>query len=93
MHIGLLIVELHLDGCRSLKEKRSRLSGIRERLGRNVNLAVAETDHQDVHDLSQWSFVAVSGARHIVDQALERAEEYCDTQIDAQLTGAHREYL
>ena len=34
MSIGVLTVDFYVSGCRSLKEKRQRLNGIRERYGR-----------------------------------------------------------
>lgn len=48
MPIGVLILHLHLPGCSSLKEKRSRIKPILSRLPREYNVAVAELDHQDV---------------------------------------------
>ena len=49
MNAGLLSINFHLGGCRSLKEKRQRLSGIRDRYGRPANVAVCESDFQDSH--------------------------------------------
>lgn len=47
MAIGLLILQLHLPGCSSLKEKRSRLKPLLARLHREFNISVAEVDRQD----------------------------------------------
>ena len=41
--VGLLSVELHFAGARSLKDKRRALSSIKDRL-RKLNVAVAELD-------------------------------------------------
>jgi uncharacterized protein len=48
MSIGLLTLHIHLPGCSSLKEKRSRIKPILSRLQREFNVATAELDLQDV---------------------------------------------
>ena len=47
MSLGLMILQLHLPGCASLKEKRSRLKPLLARLHREFNISVAEVDRQD----------------------------------------------
>jgi hypothetical protein len=47
MALGLLTLQLHLPGCTSLKEKRSRLKPLLARLHREFNISVAEVDRQD----------------------------------------------
>ena len=34
MNVRLMTIDFHLGGCRSLKEKRQRLKGMRERFGK-----------------------------------------------------------
>jgi uncharacterized protein len=48
MSIGLLTLHLHLPGCSSLKEKRSKVKPVLARLRREYNVASAELDLQDV---------------------------------------------
>jgi len=50
MTVGLLTIELQIPGCRSLKEKRSRLKPLIARLHREFNISIAEVDHQDRWD-------------------------------------------
>lgn len=52
MHTGVLLVHLHIPGCRSLKEKRSQIKPLQERLRRQFNVTIAEVDFQDIHDES-----------------------------------------
>ncbi len=47
MTIGVLTLHLHIPGCTSLKEKRSRIKPLLARLHREFNVSVAELDHQD----------------------------------------------
>jgi uncharacterized protein len=47
MSLGLLTLHLTIPGCKSLKEKRSRLKPLISRLQREFNISVSEMDHQD----------------------------------------------
>ena len=46
--LGLLTIHLHIPGCKSLKEKRSRLKPLITRLHREFNISVAEMDLNDI---------------------------------------------
>jgi hypothetical protein len=48
MSLGLLTIDLYLPGCKSLKEKRSRLKPLITRLHKEFNISVSEFDHHDV---------------------------------------------
>ncbi len=93
MNIGLLVVEFRLDGCRSLKEKRRILSGLRERFGKQPNLAVCESDYHDELRRAQWSFLAVSTDGKLVDRMLASLEERIESEVDALITSTHREEM
>jgi uncharacterized protein len=93
LSIGVMTVEFHLDGCRSLKEKRQRLQGIRERFGRAVNVAVCESDHQDLLQRAEWMFVAASAGSDVVERMLADIERNLQASVDAQLINVRREWL
>ncbi len=50
MSIGVLTLQIELPGCKSLKEKRSRLKPLITRIHREFNVSVAELDQQDTWD-------------------------------------------
>lgn len=93
MSIALLRVDFYLSGCRSLKEKRQRLNGVRERYGRASNVAVSESDHQDLLQRAQWTFVATAASRDVVDRALSDIERNLQGTVDAELVAIRREWL
>jgi hypothetical protein len=93
MHIQLLTVDFHLEACRSLKEKRRRLSGIKEKLGKRPHLACCESDYHDVHQRAQWSFVAVANKRDIALGMLDKVEAFLDEEMDAVIANSYREAL
>jgi uncharacterized protein YlxP (DUF503 family) len=66
MHIGALTIELHIPGCTSLKQKRSRLKPLLARLHKQFNVSAAELDHNDIHQSALIGCVAVSNdSRHV----------------------------
>lgn len=88
--VGLLSLELHLPGARSLKDKRLVLRSVKDRL-KKFNVSVAETDHQDLWQRAQLDVVAVSTTTDAVDRALaavanevERVQPglICTTSVD-----------
>lgn len=64
MAFGNLTLHLHLPGCGSLKEKRSRLKPLLARLHREFNISVAEIDLQDV-----WQSAVIGCALLTSDRA------------------------
>ena len=68
--VGLLSVELHLSGARSLKDKRMVLRSIKDRL-RKLNVAFAELEHHDLHQRARLGVVSIATTRDGVDRSLE----------------------
>ncbi len=68
--VGLLLIELHLSGARSLKDKRMVVRGVKDRL-KKFNVAVAETEFQDLWQRAGLEIVTVSSDEDAVTRALE----------------------
>ena len=69
MVVGLLSLEFHIPGSRSLKEKRMVLRGIKDRI-RKFNVAVAEVEHHDLWQRAGISVVTVSNDEQHADREL-----------------------
>ena len=93
MFLLRLTVDFHLHGCRSLKDKRKRLSRLRDKFGQKTHIAVCESDYADSHSRSQWSFVLVASAGKVVEQAASEIELYLASSIDAEITHMERQWL
>jgi uncharacterized protein YlxP (DUF503 family) len=74
MLIGIRTWELHLEGCHSLKDKRSVLKPLTAALRRTLNVSVAETDHQDLWQRAEIACAAVGSARDVVEETLRAAD-------------------
>jgi hypothetical protein len=93
MHLAILTLRFHLEGCASLKEKRQRLGGLRDRFGRQPNVAVCESGDQDALQRAEWSFVVAAGTRAIVDRTVAEIETFVAETLDARVSGRELQYL
>ncbi|MEH6638569.1 MAG: DUF503 domain-containing protein [Porticoccaceae bacterium] len=93
MKLLCLTLDFHLPACRSLKEKRRRLNGLKDKFGSNPNIAVSESGFHDMHDRARWSFVIVGENSRIIDAQKEQIQEYANSMIDGFVTHCDAEYL
>jgi hypothetical protein len=60
MVIGLLTLDLHFPGARSLKDKRQALRSLETRIRNRFNVSVAEVEHQDLWQRARLAVVSVN---------------------------------
>lgn len=90
--IVLLNVAFELDGCRSLKERRQRLGGLRQRLGREAAVAICEHPGDDP-STSTWSIVILASSERGAQELANRIERDLESRVDAVVAALSREYL
>ena len=90
--ISVLGVEFQLDGCRSLKERRSRLGGLRDRFGRDPRIALCEAPGDDPAS-ARFTFVVVAGDERGASTLLGRIERDLERHVDAIVVDLWRERL
>lgn len=71
MIIGVCTIELYLPGLGSLKEKRSHLKALKNRLHREFNVSVAEVALHDVWQSATIGIAVVSTAPSHAEAVLE----------------------
>ena len=79
MAIGVLTLQLQIPGCRSLKDKRSRLKPLLARLHREFNISVAEIDLQDAWQEAIIACVLVSNQNSHTQRALQAVVDWIET--------------
>jgi uncharacterized protein YlxP (DUF503 family) len=92
MVVGLLTIEMHVPGARSLKDKRMVLRRIKDRL-RKFNVAVAEVDHQDLWQRAALAVVTVSSDQHHADRELSAACDEIERVEPGLITRTNIEFL
>ena len=93
MVIGLLTLDLHFPGARSLKDKRQALRSLMDRIRQRYNVAVAEVEHQDLWQRSRVAVVALNTDRGHLDSTLDRIAGEAATARGVELVQAEREEL
>ncbi len=69
MIVGLLSIELHVAGARSLKDKRAVLRRLKDRVAR-LNVAVAEVAHHDLRQRAGLGVVTIGVDQEIAERTL-----------------------
>jgi len=93
MVIGLLTLDLHFPGARSLKDKRQVLRSLETRLRHRFNVAVAEVEHQELWQRSRLAVVGVNTDRVHLEATLRAAAGEAATTRDAELVDEQTELL
>jgi uncharacterized protein len=72
--IGVLTFDLHIEDAHSLKDKRSVVKGLKDRLRRRFNVAVAEIGGQDTWQRAVVAAVTVSNEHEFAQKVLQAVE-------------------
>jgi uncharacterized protein len=92
MVVGLLSVELYLPGAQSLKDKRMVVRRIKDRLVK-FNVAVAETEHQDLWQRAGLGIVTISTSQAHAEQELTAAANEIERVEPGAITRTGIEFL
>jgi uncharacterized protein len=91
--IGLISWKLEILGAQSLKEKRSVVKSLKDRLRDKFNVSVAETGHQDVWQVCELTACAVAATKVQAEDILRNADELVATEYRARIISAHKSYV
>jgi uncharacterized protein YlxP (DUF503 family) len=91
--VGLLTLELHFPGARSLKDKRQALRRLEDRLRNRFNVSVAEVDHQDLWQRARVAVVSVNTDHTHLESTLQAASSEAANARDVEVLDAATELL
>ena len=91
MVIASLTWDLTLPGCSSLKQKRSVVRSLRDRLRHKFNVSVAETAYQDVHARAQLTVALVASDGRLAESILDKVDRFVESHGQALITSVRRE--
>ena len=92
MVIGVRTWELHLEGCLSLKDKRSVVKPLTAALRRQLNVSVAETGHQDLWQRAEIACAVVGSARTVVEETLRSADRMVEEAEGVRIVDTATDY-
>lgn len=93
MIVGAAVVELHVHGSQSLKQKRGVVRSIVGRLRNRFNVSVAEIGGQGTWQVAVLGIVTTGSDRRIVRGQLARALAFVEDLHLAEVTGSDVELL
>jgi uncharacterized protein YlxP (DUF503 family) len=93
MVVGVALVEIHVHGSRSLKEKRGVVRSLSSRVRRRFNLAVAEVGGQGTWQRAVLGFTTLGNDSGLVRGVLERAIVFVEDQHLGEVTGSEVELV
>ena len=85
MFVGIVRIELHLPASTSLKDKRSVLRSLKDRIRDRVQASVAEVDHQDLWQRATLGVAIVSGESRQVDERIQSVRDLVNRTYGAEL--------
>ena len=93
LHIGVLQFTIEIAWATSLKDKRSVVQGIKDKVRRKFNVSVAEVDDHDTHTFGTLAAVMAGSDIQYINSALGKLLAVLDDWRDASLTDHQLEIL
>ena len=83
----------HIPMAASLKEKRSVLNRMKDRVKNSYNVSIAEIDHQDLWQRTTFALVAVSFSKDVAEREVRRAIRLLESNPEWEMTAYTVDYL
>jgi uncharacterized protein len=92
MIIGVISWELEIIGVHSLKEKRSVVKGLKDRLHDRFNVSAAETAHQELWQRAEISACVMASDRKVAESVLQQADDLVAKEYRARIIDVQRTF-
>jgi uncharacterized protein YlxP (DUF503 family) len=93
MVVGVLTLEISIDGAFSLKEKRMTVNRIRDRVRRRFNVAVAEVADNDLWNCACIGVAAISNQQRHANEMLSKVAAFVAAIRDCEVEDFSIEFL
>ena len=93
MIVGAAVVEIHVHGSQSLKQKRGVVRSIAQRVRNQFNVSVAEIGGQDTWQRAVIGIAATGSDRRYVRGLLEKALAFVEDTHLAEVVGSDIDML
>ena len=92
-HISLLTIELMIPAAQSLKDKRSAVRGLKDRLRSRFNASVAEVAHHEKWQRAVIAACILGNDRRRLESEMTRVRLLCEEAQDVQIADMHQQWL
>lgn len=93
MVIAYAVFDLHLPGCRGLKEKRMIVRSIKSRIRNQFEVSAAEVGDQDLLQRAQLGVAVVGPDQEPLDALLQKVLGFVETNLDGQILNYQNEFI
>jgi hypothetical protein len=76
MIVGLITLEIHIPGARSLKEKRMIIKSLKDRIKNTFNISIAEVDANNLWQKSIIGASCVANEKKFVNRTLNGVRDF-----------------
>lgn len=91
--ISLLSIELMIPWAHSLKDKRSAVRGLKDRLRSRFNASVAEVAYQDKWQRAIIAVCIIGSDKRQLESDMTRVRQLCEEAQDLQIADMHQQWL
>jgi uncharacterized protein YlxP (DUF503 family) len=93
MIIGVITASISIPEAQSLKDKRSVLRSLKDRVLNQMNVSVAEVGKQDAWQFSELAFVTVAAESSVVQGRVAEISRFLRSNPRCVLLSLHTEML
>jgi len=93
MTVGIARIQFRLHGNQSLKEKRKVVKSLIDKSRHRFNVAIAEVEDQDLHQLATLGIAVVGNDGRLLNSVLDRVLNFMDSLALADLIGHEIELI
>ncbi|MEO0236061.1 MAG: DUF503 domain-containing protein [candidate division WOR-3 bacterium] len=80
MLVGILIIDLYLPTCNSLKEKRSILKRLKDKVRGSFNVSISEIDELDIWRRAQLGVACISNNGKDANSLLSKVVNFIESE-------------
>ena len=93
MVIGYAVFDLHLPGCRGLKEKRMIVKSLKTRIRNDFEVSASEVDSQDLLQRARIGVAAVGPEQPPLDALLQHVLRFVEENLDGEILDYKNEFI
>ena len=93
MVIAYALFDLHLPGCRGLKEKRMIVKSLKSRLRNQFEVSASEVGGQDLLERAELAVAVVGPDQAPLDALLQKILSFVEQNLDGELLNYRNEFI
>lgn len=93
MVLAYAVFDLHLPGCRGLKEKRMIVRSLKARIRNEFEVSAAEVGDQDLLQRARLGVAAVGPDQEPLDALLQKILGFVERNLEGDILDYHNEFI